>query len=199
MSAVSGTLESTGDAVLREVLNELGNRQFKWFPNNPINCDSVVTTEFVLNWAVIAIIVVGCRYKTICVSGRLCFQWMACSPGHKVDHVWLSVDWLFDRAIVKWADLVLYVLSVRVYHVSSHNSLTMGIMILFYRRGLFLRGRVNVGIRKDDTSRLPMSIATERGVKSLAIPFIPATKQASLGRRARPANTVRLGGHASQS
>ena len=65
MPSIPGTLKRANDGVLREIVHKLGTSQIHGSGHEPIHHHTVVTATFVLDGAVIAIIVVAFRDETV--------------------------------------------------------------------------------------------------------------------------------------
>jgi hypothetical protein len=65
MASVPGTLQSACDLMLREVIRELGNCKIERLGDETIYFDCVVTPDFVLNWTMVAVVIITLGDETI--------------------------------------------------------------------------------------------------------------------------------------
>jgi len=63
--SIPGTLQRAGDSMLRKVVRELGGRKSERFGDETIYSDCVVTPDFVLNWTMVAVVIVTLGNETI--------------------------------------------------------------------------------------------------------------------------------------
>lgn len=92
MPPVPGTLQSACDGMLGKVTEELCDAESEWLCNETVDRDPVVKSSFVLDWAVVSVVMITFGNETVPSIGRLPRSELELMHTWKSDRPWLVPD-----------------------------------------------------------------------------------------------------------